>query len=161
MRLHSFPTRRSSDLAAALLLAARAGGDAALERQAVELALAAAARPAETSGVRDAGLCHGSAGLAHLFNRFYQETGEPRLAEASRRWFERALDFRQPGEGLAGYRAFWVEDDGVTESWRPEAGLLEGVAGIGLAFLGGLSDFEPAWDRVLMLSAATLPPRER
>jgi len=148
-------------IAAALLVAARSTGDAALERLAVELALAAAARPAETAGVRDAGLCHGSAGLGHLFNRFYQETGEPQLAAASRRWFEHALDFRLPGEGLAGYRAFWVEDDGVTESWRNRGGLLEGVAGIGLAFLAGLSDFEPAWDRVLMLSAATLPAPER
>ena len=145
-------------IAATLLMTARALGDAALETLAVEMALAAAARPPEASGVRDAGLCHGSAGLAHLFNRMYQETGEPRLAAASRHWFEHALDFRQPGLGLAGYRAFWMEDDGVTASWRADPGLLEGVAGIGLAMLGGLSDFEPAWDRLLMLSAATAPP---
>jgi hypothetical protein len=145
-------------VAAAMLVAARGSGDAALERQAVELALDAAARPAATAMVRDAGLCHGSAGLAHLFNRLYQETGEERLAEASRGWFEAALDFRQPGIGLAGYRSFMVEDDGKTESWRNDGGLLEGVAGIGLALLGGLSGFEPAWDRVLMLSAASLPP---
>jgi hypothetical protein len=146
-------------VAAAMLVAARTSGDAALERLAVELALDAAARPADTAGVRDAGLCHGSAGLGHLFNRLYQETGEQRLAEASRAWFEAALDFRQPDTGLAGYRAFWMDDDRVTESWRDDAGLLEGVAGIGLALLGGLSSFEPAWDRVLMLSAATLPPQ--
>ena len=147
-------------IAAALLVTARARGDAALEKLAVELAIAAAERPPEVSGVRDAGLCHGSAGLAHLFNRLYQETGEPRLAAASRHWFEQALDFRQPGLGLAGYRAFWMEDDGVTASWRSDAGLLEGVAGIGLAMLGGLSDFEPTWDRILMLSAASAqPPR--
>jgi lantibiotic biosynthesis protein len=145
-------------IAAALLVTARASGDAALERLAIELALEAAGRPMERSGVRDAGLCHGSAGLAHLFNRMYQETGEPRLADVSRRWFEQALDFRQPGLGLAGYRAFQVEDDGVTERWRADPGLLEGVAGIGLALLGGLGDFEPAWDRILMLSAAGMEP---
>jgi lantibiotic biosynthesis protein len=145
-------------IAAALLVTARARGDAALERLAIDLALEAAGRPMERSGVRDAGLCHGSAGLAHLFNRMYQETGEPRLADVSRRWFERALDFRQPGLGLAGYRAFQVEDDGVTEKWRTDAGLLEGVAGIGLALLAGLGDFEPAWDRILMLSAAGVEP---
>lgn len=145
-------------IAAALLVTARARGDAALEQLAIELALEADNRPAETSGVRDAGLCHGSAGLAHLFNRMYQETGEPRLATISRRWFEHALDFRQPGLGLAGYRAFQVEDDAVTESWRADPGLLEGVAGIGLALLGGLGDFEPSWDRILMLSAASADP---
>ncbi|HVR07898.1 MAG TPA: lanthionine synthetase C family protein [Thermoanaerobaculia bacterium] len=142
-------------VAAALLVAARASGDSALERQAVELALAAAERPLEASGVRDAGLCHGSAGLAHLFNRFYQETGERRLAEASLRWFEHALDFQLPGEGFAGYRAYWIEPDTTEASWRNDAGLLEGVAGIGLALLAGIDGFEPAWDRILMLSAAT------
>ncbi len=145
-------------IAAALLVTARARGDAALQRLAVELALEAASRPEELSGVRDAGLCHGSAGLAHLFNRMYQETGEPQLAAISRHWFEHALDFRQPGQGLAGYLAFSFEDDAVTEKWRADPGLLEGVAGIGLALLGGLGDFEPAWDRVLMLSAAGVDP---
>jgi lantibiotic biosynthesis protein len=145
-------------IAAALLVTARARGDAALEQLAIELALEAANRPAELSGVRDAGLCHGSAGLAHLFNRMYQETGEPRLGAISRRWFEHALDFRQPGQGLAGYLTFQFEDDAVTEKWRADPGLLEGVAGIGLALLGGLGDFEPAWDRVLMLSAAGVDP---
>jgi hypothetical protein len=148
-------------IAASLLVTARAAGDAALERFAVDLALDTAARPTESSAVRDAGLCHGSAGLAHLFNRFYQETGEPRLAEASRRWFERALDFQLPGQGFAGYRAYWVEPESNVESWRNEAGLLEGVAGIGLALLGGIGDFEPAWDRVLMLSAAQPPPADQ
>jgi hypothetical protein len=148
-------------IAAALLVTARARGDAALERLAIELALEAGNRPAEVSGVRDAGLCHGSAGLAHLFNRMYQETGEPQLAAVSRRWFEHALDFRQPGKGLAGYLAFQFEDDAVTERWRADPGLLEGVAGIGLALLGGLGDFAPAWDRILMLSAAGADPAPR
>jgi lantibiotic biosynthesis protein len=144
-------------IAAALLVAARACGEPAWERLAVDLAMDAAKRPQATSRVRDAGLCHGSAGLAHLFNRIYQQTGEPALAEASRRWFEHALDFRRPGKGLAGYRAFFMDEDG-TESWRSDPGLLEGVTGIGLALLGGLSDFEPAWDRVMMLSAAIPAP---
>jgi hypothetical protein len=145
-------------IAAALLVTARAHGDEALEQLAVELALEAGSRPLENSGVRDAGLCHGSAGLAHLFNRMYQETGRPELADLSRHWFEDALDFRQPGQGLAGYRAFTMSDDLVTQSWRSDPGLLEGVAGIGLALLGGLGDFEPSWDRILMLSAAGVDP---
>jgi lantibiotic biosynthesis protein len=40
-----------------------------------ELALESATRPSKLCGVVDAGLCHGAAGLAHLFNRFYQYTG--------------------------------------------------------------------------------------
>src|SRR5262249_37839920 len=49
-------------IAAAFLRGARAAGDAALEALALEAGLAAAARPTETAGVVDAGLCHGAAG---------------------------------------------------------------------------------------------------
>jgi hypothetical protein len=49
-----------------------------------ELALAAARRPRGFSGVVDAGLCHGAAGLGHVFNRLFQATGEQRLALAAR-----------------------------------------------------------------------------
>ncbi len=31
-------------------------------------------------------------------------------------------------------------------------GFLEGIAGIGLAFISAISDIEPAWDEYLLLS---------
>src|SRR5262249_12379647 len=74
-------------VAAAVLLAARCVGELAWEREALAVALRAAARPPDQAGVQDAGLCHGAAGLGHLFNRLYQATGEPRLAEAACFWF--------------------------------------------------------------------------
>ena len=54
--------------------------------------MAAAKRPRGFSGVVDAGLCHGAAGLGHVFNRLFQATGEQRLALAAREWFSVALD---------------------------------------------------------------------
>src|SRR4029450_11369431 len=39
----------------------------------------AADRPASETGVVNANFCHGAAGLAHLYNRMYQATGEPEL----------------------------------------------------------------------------------
>ena len=50
----------------------------------------------------DSGLCHGAAGVGHLFNRLYQASGDPALAEAARFWFDRALAQYQPGEGIGG-----------------------------------------------------------
>jgi hypothetical protein len=84
----------------------------------------------------------------------FQETGEERLAEAARFWFERALELRVEGEGIAGFRAWEVNPSGEA-GWRSDAGLLEGAAGVGLALLGALSTVEPAWDRTLLVS---LPP---
>jgi lantibiotic biosynthesis protein len=144
-------------VAAALLAAARAVGNPAWEREALDVALAATARPESTSGIRDAGLCHGAAGLAHLFNRMYQTTGEGRLAEAARFWFQRALDLREPGEGVGGFRSWGTIGAGINDlGWRNEPGFLEGSSGIGLALLGAVSDVEPAWDRVLAISVHTV-----
>lgn len=137
-------------IAASLLAAARAVGEPAWEEEAQSIALSAAGRSLETAMVRDAGLCHGAAGLGHLFNRMYRTTGEERLAEAARFWISHALAVREPGEGIAGFRTWTAEKDG--SPWRTEPGFLEGAAGIGLALLATVSSVEPAWDRVLLVS---------
>jgi hypothetical protein len=145
-------------VAAALLAAARAVGRPDWEREAVAIGLAAAARPAEGAMVRDAGLCHGAAGIAHLFNRMFQTTGEEGLAEGARFWFRQALELRQPGEGIAGFRS-WKMDPGGQPYWMTDLGLLEGAVGIGLALLAATSPVEPAWDRIFLVSLRT-PGRE-
>jgi hypothetical protein len=143
-------------IAAALLAAARAVGNAEWEREAIEVGLASAARPESTSMIRDAGLCHGAAGLGHIFNRMYQETGDERFGEAARFWFDQTLGgLRAPGEGVAGYRAWEIDPVTKEPGWRVEPGFLEGAAGVGLALLAAASDLEPAWDRVLLLSLKT------
>jgi hypothetical protein len=141
-------------IAAALLATARAVGEPEWERQAIETAVAAATRDESSALVRDTGLCHGAAGLSHLFNRLYQETGEERIGQAARFWFDRTLAMRAPGEGIAGFRA-WEVNPGGEPGWRSDSGFLEGAAGIGLALLGAVSTVEPAWDRMLLIS---LPP---
>jgi lantibiotic modifying enzyme len=146
-------------IAAALLAAARAVGNAEWERQAIDIALIAAARDESTSHVRDAGLCHGAAGVGHLFNRMFQATGEERLAEAARFWFERTFTFQAPGEPVAGFQAWEMGVQGQP-GWRPDAGFLEGAAGVGLALLAAVSGVEPAWDRVLLVSLPPLSPED-
>lgn len=141
-------------IAATLLVAARAVGEPEWEREAVAIARAAAGRPEATAGIRDAGLCHGAAGLGHLFNRVYQTTGEEAVGEAARAWFERALALRVAGEGVAGFQTWELDPEGKP-GWRRDAGFLEGAAGIALALLAAVSENEPAWDRVLLLS---IPP---
>jgi hypothetical protein len=143
-------------VAAALLLAARCVEEPAWERAAMDIALRAAARPPEHAGVKDAGLCHGAAGLGHLFNRLYQATGELRLAEAPRFWFRQTLEMRQPDHGIAGYAAFMPEHEGE-ERWVNDPGLLTGAAGIALALLAAATPVEPNWDRMLLVS---IPPRQ-
>jgi hypothetical protein len=142
-------------VAAALLGAARCVAEPAWEAAALAIARRAAQRPSDQSGVRDAGLCHGSAGLGHLFNRMFQATGEPWLAEAARAWFERTLTMRRPGQGIGGYEAW--KSDGVRSA---DQGLLTGATGIALALLAATTDIEPLWDRILLVSIPQRVPSE-
>lgn len=141
-------------VAAALLLAGRCAGEAAWEREAVELARICARRDPETAGVVDAGFCHGAAGNAHLFNRIFQATGEPLCAEAARFWLERTFAFQRPGAGVAGYSS-WEPGDAGTGGWQADPSLLGGAAGIGLVLLAAASPVEPDWDRLFLVS---IPP---
>ncbi|WP_223643412.1 lanthionine synthetase C family protein [Corallococcus sp. EGB] len=131
---------------------ARAVGNAAWEAQALALCREAAGRWKDAASVKDGGLCHGSAGLAHLYNRLFQATGEPAFETASRYWFQQLLTVhRQPGLGVAGFRTLEQFDDG-TEGWTDNAGLLAGATGIALALLAATSSVEPSWDRMLLMS---------
>lgn len=136
-----------------LQIAARALPDHELERTALELAREAARRPPEHAGVRDAGLCHGAAGLGHLYNRLYQVCREPLFKEAATSWFARTLEMRRPGEGVAGYLA-WTPQAGQeadhTLNWMADGSLLTGATGIALALLAACHPITPGWDGMLM-----------
>lgn len=141
-------------LSAALLIAARSVGNSAWEDEAINIARRAALRPPERAGVVDAGLCHGAAGLAHIYNRMFQATGDPLFKESTRFWFERTLELRRPGQGIAGFSAFRPDDDG-NEGWADDPGILTGAAGIALALLSATTDIEPKWDQMLLVSVPT------
>lgn len=144
-------------IAAALLSAARGAEVRSWADQAIRIARSSAARPFETTRTIDATLCHGAAGNAHLFNRLHQDTGDEELGRAAVEWYERTLQFRRPGEGAAGFSALMSDASGEME-WRPEKGMLNGIAGIGLVLLAALTGEDPAWDRTLI---PALPARAR
>lgn len=154
------PSRRASRLAwcygdlglgAALLAAARTLDRRDWEAEALAAGRRAASRVDAECRVMDAGLCHGAAGIAHLFHRFARATGDPGFVEAARRWFGDTLARRRPGEGVGGFLAYDVEGPG--DGCRlPTPGFLEGAAGIGLALLAALTPIAPDWDRLLLAS---------
>jgi hypothetical protein len=138
-------------IAMALLVAARGVGEPTWERAARRIAVAAARRQPNRSRVQDAGICHGSAGVAHLFNRLHQSTGDAELGEAARFWLGKTFTFRQPRSGVAGF-ACRGRDEGAEEQWFDEPGFLMGATGIGLVLLAAASPVSPDWDRLLLAS---------
>lgn len=138
-------------IALALHTAGLALGEESWRQLALEIARAAAVRPVDACDAVDAGLCHGAAGLGHMFNRLFQATGEELFREGALYWLGRTLDFRRPGEGVGGFVARGRDRAGQ-EAWLTEPGLLTGAAGVGLALLSAATHVEPRWDRLLLCS---------
>ena len=145
-------------VAAALAVAA-----ACMEREdwmseARSLASNCASIPFEQSGVVDHGLCHGAAGVAHLFGRLGSLVDDDALRVASRVWLEKTMDMRLDGAGIDGYAARRAKNPEVMDPknmvWEMvrDAGFLVGASGVALALAAGFSSAEPSWDRALLVS---------
>jgi hypothetical protein len=109
--------------------------------------------PAEKTGIGDAPLCHGAAGVAHIFARIYQMDGDPRCLDAALKWYERTLAMRQPSGGVGGYSSLTRPDPEGPIVWEPSPAFLDGAIGVALALLSAVAPIEPAWDRMLLLSS--------
>ena len=138
-------------IATALREAGRAMGRGDWLDHARVLAHAAAARPRETTGVVDACLCHGAAGLGAMFARAASVDHDPVLENAARTWFEAALDLRKV-DPVGGF-APQVVDPGLAPGVA-SVGIVTGAEGVALALQSALDGSNPAWDRALMLSVA-------
>jgi|GEM_PF-89176 len=101
--------------------------------------------------VVDACFCHGTSGIAHLFNRMYHYTGIEEYKQNAIYWLEETLKMDQFPDGLAGYKAR-LRNQGEEVIWGNEIGILKGIAGIGFAMMSIVSSIEPHWDSCLMLS---------
>jgi lantibiotic biosynthesis protein len=101
------------------------------------------------NSVADCGLCHGSAGIAHIFRRFYWETKNINFKNAADYWTQQTIEMATHDNGLAGYCVYRAIDD---EKWITDYGMLEGITGIGLALLGALQEEPSNWDQSLMIS---------
>jgi lantibiotic modifying enzyme len=137
-------------ISTALWQAAQNAGNKNWEKIAVDVLVDSTARKdIKENTVLDAGLCHGAAGIMHIYNRAYHYTGIEIFKELALYWAEQTLKFATYKDGYAGYKAWRTEKYG---GWAPEAGFLEGISGIGLAFISLISDIEPKWDRALFIS---------
>lgn len=145
-------------IAAVMMMAAINLGQESWREEAVQLALACTRRPDPEYGVKDAGLCHGAAGNAHLFLRLYQATGLAPFRLSASRFYAMALGMRDDSFEAGGYKAFLPSMEGDVEaagSWLALPGLLMGSTGIGLSLLSATTAVEPCWDRQLLVH---IPP---
>jgi lantibiotic modifying enzyme len=120
-------------IALVLSEAARVAGEPAWAATALSAATAAAAAGTRAeAAIEDGSVCHGSAGLALMFARLHQRTGDAVFAETATVWLRDAVTAEVTGD----------ERDSV----------LMGEAGIGLVLMALSSSHGPDWDRLLLIS---------
>nr|WP_294894827.1 lanthionine synthetase C family protein [uncultured Pedobacter sp.] len=100
----------------------------------------------EETGVVDSGICHGSFGVAHLYNRVYQRTHIEEFRKAGIHWFNKYLNLERSDLNKS-LKILNSENKGRDES----IGLLTGSIGIELTLISAFSDISPSWDRCLLL----------
>jgi len=99
------------------------------------------------SFVRDAGICHGSAGVALIYRKMFMETHRSEFKEATEYWIQQTLNFSAFEDGLAGYKT--LEKD----AWKcDDYSLLTGISGIGLVLLSFFENNRQTWDEMFLLS---------
>ncbi|MFG1885873.1 lanthionine synthetase C family protein [Micromonospora sp. NPDC049102] len=130
-------------IARALQLAARAYAEPAWERAALTTLTAALARPWSTTGIRDASLCHGSAGVLHVLSLVARDAASPTAIEPLTRRVRAHLNTFVDPESRFDVRT-------TPAHW---AGVLDGAAGVALVLRGT----PPAattltWDAALLLA---------
>jgi lantibiotic modifying enzyme len=102
------------------------------------------------NSVHDAGLCHGSIGVAHIFCRLYRKTGMEVFNEAAKYWYRKTLEYSIFGDTCAGYKHLIFPDK--KRVWVNNFGLLAGITGIGLGIMSYLDHELTSWDECLLLS---------
>ena len=104
-------------------------------------------------GVVDGGLCHGTSGLAHIYNRLYQQTKLDVFKTSSLYWYDQTLKMSKYQNEYAGYGIpYYLSDSEKELNEQHNLSFLTGISGIGLSLLAATSSVEPWWDKYLLLS---------
>ena len=135
------------DLTIALTLA-RAGqalGKSNYVDRALDIALHAAKRDAQSASIKDAGICHGYFGLVTIFQLLNKLMPHPELQQAAKSWLQYGLD-KYKEKGLKSLYSY----NGIEDEYSEDFSFLMGYSGIGLVLLSVLTD-EVDWADCLLM----------
>ncbi len=131
----------------ALWMAGETLNDTSIKNEAIAICLKTTKRkdPSET-GVLDTGVCHGTAGVALLYQRMHQLTGVEAFRSAANFWIEDTMLRANFEDGHAGFK-MWTKD-----GYLNEVNFLDGVAGIGMALLAHTMETTGNWEDILLIA---------
>lgn len=103
----------------------------------------------ESAEVVDAGFCHGTAGIAHIYNKMWHYTRKEIFKESCDQWIQKTIYFLDKEYNISIHAT--KKGRGNNNNNNNDFSLLEGLAGIGLALISyQTGDFD--WDYCLMLN---------
>ena len=105
-------------------------------------------RPLRLADYHDAGLCHGMMGVSHLFYRLFLASRDKVFADAAATSMARAFDYEDAEDGMGGFGAAAIGDDG-REFRVGNARLLAGSVGVVLSMQAMIRGDVPLWDQCL------------
>ncbi len=92
----------------------------------------------EQSKLQNPYFCHGTSGVAHIYKRIAQRSGNEQYLEASQYWTQQSFAYIDKAKLNYSY----IENG---------ANLIDGALGIGLSFLSYISEEDLKWDSLLLL----------
>lgn len=138
-------------IAVSLWNAAEALKDVSLKNQVIDIfKFNAKRRDLNKCRILDAGICHGSFGIAKIYGYIYNETKVPLFLETRDFWIKIGLSQGKENEYNSGYQN-WIGGINKEAPWRYEVNLLEGISGIGLNLLDFMNG-ENNWDECILLN---------
>lgn len=136
-------------IAVALCKAATAMRCDRTREAALHVAEHSTARSMNDAGLRDAGICHGSAGLALIYEWLsYQYPQSTQLARTARYWSDSIPSMRQEGIGIGGFYTW----KGQSNPHATDPFWLSGASGVVLALLPQDDPRNRGWTYPLLLS---------
>lgn len=99
-----------------------------------------------SSVVYEVNFCHGTSGLMHMYNNFFQKIGNEIFKETSLRMLSITLDRYKFENGK--YAGFVLPD---SNEYANPISFLSGLSGIGLSSMAMISEFNPEWNNLLLL----------
>ncbi len=99
------------------------------------------------NNVIDAGICHGTSGIALLFYRFYLETDDSFFYKMALYWIDKTRELGDKESGLEGFKSYRGHNH-----WELDTSLIDGLVGIALTGHTILNKRSSNWDRCLLLS---------
>lgn len=148
---NGLPTRAawcygSPGISRALWLAGSALGDLSLKEAGTKALITVFSRPIEMRLIPSPNLCHGVGGLLQITYRFAKDTARKVFIDNLRCLVHQVVAMYEPNS-LVGFRN--IEPGGNKVN---DIGILNGATGVGLALMSVISDVDPEWDRLFLLT---------